>query len=193
MNNMNKNIRLINYNRKSTDTEDKQILSLDSQKKEMESLAKNRGLYIDTIFEESMSAKKPGRPIFSEMLTEIRKSKTPCSIITWHPNRLTRNNIDMAELIQLMEEDKIYEIITYSQTFRNTPSDKFMFNFQCALGKLDNDNKSIDIKRGMRAKALTGYYPSKSPLGYTEDKNEDIKTRKKKPGNNFSLLKKQSI
>jgi len=187
---VNMNTKLYNYNRKSTDTEDKQILSLDSQMQEMESLAKSKGLKIDKTLEESMSAKKPGRPIFNQMLDEIKQSKTPCSIITWHPNRLTRNNIDMAELVELVEGGKIAEIITYSQVFRNTPMDMFMFNFLCAQGKLDNDNKAIDIKRGMKAKALTGYYPSKSPLGYTENKNEDIKIRKKIPSKDFQLLRK---
>lgn len=186
---MNK-LTIYNYNRKSTDTEDKQILSLESQLTEMNELAGKRGLKIDHYLQESKSAKKVGRPVFNQMIRDIKNSKNPCSIITWHPNRLTRNNPDMAVLTGLIDEGKILEIITPIQTYKNTPIDKFMFGFWCLQSKLDNDNKSIDIARGMKARAMKGFYPIQAPLGYTTNDAVKDNDKMKVPSKDFPLLKK---
>lgn len=183
-------ITLINYNRKSTDTEDKQVLSLESQKTEIQNLAAQRDLKIDITLEEAKSAKKPGRPIFNQMIETIQKEKNQCSIICWHANRLTRNMPDMATIIELLESGKLISIITPGQTFKNNPMDKFMFSFWCIQAKLDNDNKSVDIARGMKTRAMKGYYPVQAPPGYTENKAKHPDDLKKIKDENFSLLRK---
>ncbi|HVB20232.1 MAG TPA: recombinase family protein, partial [Candidatus Paceibacterota bacterium] len=61
-------MKYILYCRKSTDTEDKQVLSLDSQKNELTRLAEREGIKIVDTLTESRSAKEPGRPVFNEML-----------------------------------------------------------------------------------------------------------------------------
>ena len=63
-----KNLRYILYCRKSTDSEDRQIQSLDDQKHELERIVHSQSLKVVKVFSESMSAKKPGRPMFDEML-----------------------------------------------------------------------------------------------------------------------------
>ncbi|MEI8348001.1 MAG: recombinase family protein, partial [Pseudomonadota bacterium] len=64
-------MKYILYCRKSTDTEDKQVLSLESQQKELTDLAKAQGIEIVSILTEKKSAKAPGRPIFNEMIAMI--------------------------------------------------------------------------------------------------------------------------
>ena len=54
------------YARKSTDVEDKQILSIEAQLAELRELAKRENIYIVEEFIEKHSAKIPGRPIFNE-------------------------------------------------------------------------------------------------------------------------------
>ena len=61
-------MKFILYCRKSTDTDDKQALSLDSQEHELKELALKDGLEIVETLKESKSAKAPGRPIFNKML-----------------------------------------------------------------------------------------------------------------------------
>jgi site-specific DNA recombinase len=180
----------IKYTRKSTDEKDKQLLSLESQNLELDNLSKARGYKFDYDFSESKSAKMIGRPEFNKMIDFIQKSKNPCTITAWHANRLSRNNQDTTTLIQLIEEGKLVEIITPQMTFRNTPNDKFFFNFWCAQSKLENDNKSIDIARGMRMRALKGYYPGIAPLGYTENGASNADNLQKIPDKNFLLFKK---
>ncbi len=64
------------YSRKSTEAEDKQALSIESQVKEMQALAERDHLYIVEIKREAHSSKEVGqRPIYNEMLSEIKQGK----------------------------------------------------------------------------------------------------------------------
>jgi DNA invertase Pin-like site-specific DNA recombinase len=67
-------------------------------------------------------------------------------IIVWHADRLSRNAMDSALLIDLIDKGKLVEIVTPAQTFKNTPLDKFMFMFQCSQAKMENDKKGVDVQ-----------------------------------------------
>jgi DNA invertase Pin-like site-specific DNA recombinase len=87
------------YCRKSTESDDRQILSIDSQRDELERAFFGRpDMEIVEIFKESFSAKAPGRTIFNEMLARIEQGEAE-GIISWHPDRLARNSIDGGRLI----------------------------------------------------------------------------------------------
>jgi len=60
------------YARKSTDTEDKQVLSIQSQLNEVREYARQQGLEVIQEFQESRTAKSPGRPIFDEFIVTAR-------------------------------------------------------------------------------------------------------------------------
>ncbi len=157
------------YVRKSSEGDERQVQSIDSQIKELEDLNARLGRKIVAIKSESHSAKNPReREVFNEMLKGLSDGKAD-GIIVWHPNRLSRNAIDTGELIYLMDKGALKEIITPSQTFKNDPQDKFWFNFMCLQAKLENDNKGIDVKRGMKRKAERGWLPGPVPIGYMND------------------------
>ena len=59
------------YARKSTDVEDKQVLSIEAQLVELRAYAKNENLVIVDELIEKQSAKMPGRKIFGDMLKRI--------------------------------------------------------------------------------------------------------------------------
>src|ERR1700690_456856 len=101
------------YARKSTEQEEKQILSIDSQIKEMAQIAQREGLNVVSVKRESHSAKASGqREVFNELITDIRSGKFNC-ILTWAPDRLSRNAGDLGSIIDLMDQKLIIQIRTY--------------------------------------------------------------------------------
>lgn len=101
------------YARKSTESEEKQVLSIDSQIREMERIAEQQGLRIVSRKEESHSAKASGkRPVFQEIINEIDQGVYN-GILTWAPDRLSRNAGDLGSLVDLMDQGKLMNIQTY--------------------------------------------------------------------------------
>jgi len=166
-------VRYCLYARKSTESEEQQILSIDSQIKEMLAIAERDGLEIAEIRKESHSAKAVGqRPVFNELVVDIRQGKFT-GILTWAPDRLSRNAGDLGALVDLMDQKLLSEIRTYGQKFTNSPSEKFMLMILCSQAKLENDNKSENVKRGLRMRCEQGLRPSTAPTGYLSEKRTD--------------------
>lgn len=163
------------YARKSTEQEDKQVLSIDSQIHEMQKMAAADDLEVVTMKKESHSAKEAGqRPVFNEIVDELKLGKFN-GILTWAPDRIARNAGDLGRIVDLMDQKKLIEIRTYGQKFMNTPNDKFMLMILGSQAKLENDNKVINVKRGLRTRAAMGLRPSVALTGYLNSKNKDEK------------------
>ncbi|OHA89016.1 MAG: hypothetical protein A2653_01565 [Candidatus Zambryskibacteria bacterium RIFCSPHIGHO2_01_FULL_43_25] len=163
------------YARKSTESDEKQALSIDSQIKEMLQMAERDGLDIIDIRRESHSAKDSGqRPVFNEILKDVRSGRFN-GVVVWHPDRLSRNAGDLGSLVDLMDQKLLAEIRTYGQRFTNNPSEKFLLMILCSQAKLDNDNKSVNVKRGLRMRCEMGLWPAPAPTGYLNEKRIDRK------------------
>lgn len=154
------------YARKSTEAEEKQALSIDSQIKEMRQIAEREKLDIVEVRKESHSAKESGtRPVFESLVSDIDEGLFN-AIITWAPDRLSRNAGDLGKLVDRMDQKRLIQIKTFGQNFTNSPSDKFLLMILCSQAKLENDNKSINVRRGMRARCEMGLWPAQPPTGY---------------------------
>ena len=168
-------IRYVLYARKSTESEERQVLSIDSQVKEMLELAERDGLEVVEIRRESHSAKESGqRPVYKEILEDVRRGRFN-GILTWAPDRLSRNAGDLGSIVDLMDQQLLMEIRTYGQQFKNSPNEKFLLMILCSQAKLENDNKSINVKRGLRTRVEMGLWPGPAPTGYMKEKRMDRK------------------
>ena len=168
-----KKIKYCLYARKSTESEERQVLSIDSQIKEMLQLADREGLEVVTMKRESHSAKETGqRPVFNEIIKDIRIGRFT-GILTWAPDRLSRNAGDLGIIVDLMDQRKLLEIRTYGQTFADSPNDKFLLMILGSQAKLENDNRSVNVKRGMRSRVEMGLWPGVAPLGYLNQYRTD--------------------
>jgi site-specific DNA recombinase len=168
-------IKYVLYARKSTESEERQVLSIDSQVKEMLELAERDGLEVVEIRRESHSAKESGqRPVYKEILEDVRRGRFN-GILTWAPDRLSRNAGDLGSIVDLMDQQLLLEIRTYGQHFKNSPNEKFLLMILCSQAKLENDNKSINVKRGLRTRVEMGLWPGPAPTGYMKEKRTDRK------------------
>ena len=182
-------MRYIIYCRKSTDTDDKQVLSLESQQNELKRIVERDNLQVVDILTESRSAKAPGRPFFDQMLNLIEKGKAD-AILCWKVDRLTRNPVDGGKLQWLLQNGKIKEIKTFEKTY--LPHDNvLLMSIEQAMANQYILNLSVDVKRGNREKLERGEYPNRPPVGYFNDKlNKKIITdeeRKKYVVRGFEL------
>jgi site-specific DNA recombinase len=166
------NLRYRLYARKSTDTEDKQVQSLDDQVKYMSTLAKEMGLHIigNPIFE-SKSAKRPhNRPLFDEMLQEIEAGKID-GIICWKIDRLSRNPTDSGRIQQLLQDDKIKHILAMDRSYY--PEDNsIIFSVEASQANEYVRKLAVDTRRGLKSKAEKGDKPGVPPVGYLNDRIE---------------------
>jgi site-specific DNA recombinase len=163
------------YARKSSESEERQVLSIDSQIKEMLQLAEREGLEVVAMKRESHSAKETGqRPVFNEIVEEIRDGKYN-AILTWAPDRISRNAGDLGKIVDLMDAGKLLQIRTFGQTFSNNPNEKFLLMILGSQAKLENDNRGINVKRGLRTRVESGLWPGMAPLGYINQKRMDKK------------------
>src|SRR5436309_4765167 len=81
------------YSRKSTESEDRQVLSIDSQIDEMNAIGARESLPIVEVLSEARSAKEPGRPVFNAMMTRLEAGEAE-GILCWKLDRLARNPVD---------------------------------------------------------------------------------------------------
>ncbi len=152
------------YARKSSESEDRQMASIDSQVDELNKLAKDLDLEVVKVFQESQSAKGPGRPVFNEMLASISHGDAT-GILCWKLNRLARNPIDGGQISWMLQEKVIEHIQTYGRDYK---SDDNVLMMQVEFGMANQFIRDLrtDTKRGLRAKAERGWYPTFATLGY---------------------------
>ncbi len=162
------NDKYILYARKSTDVEDKQVLSIEAQLVELQAYAKNENLQIIDELIEKQSAKVPGRPIFGDMLKRIENGEAN-GIIAWHPDRLARNSIDGGRIVYLLDQTHLSSLKFPTFWFENTSQGKFMLSIAFGQSKYYIDNLSENTKRGLRQKVRRGECPGVAPFGYIND------------------------
>ena len=156
------------YARKSTDIEDKQILSIEAQITELRAFAKQERLEIVEEFIEKQSAKIIGRPIFNKMISRIEHGDAN-AILAWHPDRLARNSVDGGKIIYLLDCGHLVMLKFPTFWFENTSQGKFMLSIAFGQSKYYIDSLSENVRRGLRQKVRRGEYPGPAPIGYLND------------------------
>ncbi len=165
-------MKYILYARKSTESEERQALSIEAQLRELREFAEREQLEIVASLCEAKTAKEPGRTRFGEMLSMIEGGDA-AGILSWHPDRLARNSVDGGRIIYLLDTGALKNLRFPTFWFESTPQGKFMLNIAFGQSKYYVDNLSENVKRGIRQKLHRGEWPALAPVGY----NNNLKTK----------------
>lgn len=156
-------MKAIIYCRKSTESEEKQVQSIDAQLDWCRDYAKRWGFEIIKEITEEKSAKKPWREWFNELMQIFSENKADV-IISWKLNRLARNPIDEWTIKWLSQQFIIKEIHTvdWISNWHNI----LLMSVHFGMATQFLVDLSKDIKRGMDKKAKNWGWWRRSPLGY---------------------------
>lgn len=163
--------RYVIYLRKSTDDEAKQVRSLDDQRTECLELASRLGVDVreQDILEESASAKISGnRPIFDDMILGFKTGRYH-GLISWSPDRISRNMKEAGEVIELIDHEYIQDLQFKTYQFENNPNGKMLLGILFATSKQYSDKLSVDVKRGTDGNIKEGKYNGVVKKGYFVD------------------------
>jgi site-specific DNA recombinase len=153
------------YCRKSSEAEDRQVLSIESQLNELKRLANYHSFTQLEFFTEAQSAKEPGRPVFTEMMRRIHRGEAE-GLLCWKPDRLARNPVDCGTVIWALKQPGI-TIITPAQTY--TMDSILLLYLEFGMAHKYVDDLSRNVKRGLKTKAELGWHPGIAPLGYLNE------------------------
>jgi site-specific DNA recombinase len=153
------------YLRRSQDRDDRQQLSIEKQDRRVRQIITDNEFTPFFLPPEERTARKPGRPIFDDMLNRIENGEARY-IAVWHLSRLSRNSIDAGRLIYAIDTGKLLAIHTPGRVYRDTPDDKAFLAIELAFAKKNNDDLSEQVRDSFVDKRNHGEYPGPAPLGY---------------------------
>ncbi len=169
INSNNQDIKYFVYARKSSESEEKQVASIESQINELEKVAKLYGLEIVEKLSESKSAKAPNqRPVFNELIRRIYNGEAN-GILCWKLDRLARNPVDGGTINWMLQNGILGHIKAHDRDYYPTDN-VLMMSVEFGMANQFIRDLSSNTKRGMTAKAEKQVFPSRAPVGYLNDK-----------------------
>lgn len=179
-------IKYFLYARKSSESEDRQVQSIESQVNRLRQTARDLNLDIKQTYTEAKSAKDPNnRPQFDEMIQRIERGEAD-GILCWQINRLSRNPIDSGKLQWLLQQGILKSIQTIDRQY--LPGDNaLLFSIESGIANQYIIELKKNTKRGVDDKLEKGWLPNLAPLGYLNDKEEKTIIR---DSERFNLVRK---
>ena len=153
------------YARKSTESDDRQVLSLSAQVVWAREACARLGIADQLLFEEKQSAKMPGRPEFNRLMAMVEKGAID-TVVCWKADRLARNALDGGRVVWAMETKKLERIVTTDRTYVGEPDEEFVLSLELGLSAKYSKDLSKNIRRGIQEKLRRGEWPCIAPLGY---------------------------
>jgi site-specific DNA recombinase len=164
-----KDIRYVLYVRRSSESEDKQVQSVDDQLAVMLDVAKKRGLKVVVKLKESKTAKAPfERPEFAKMLAMIERGEVD-GILCWQINRLSRNPTENGILQQMLQDEKIRSIQTHDRAYLSDDN-AVVFSVEASIANQFIRDLRKNVKRGIGAKIRGGGISGPAHAGYLNNR-----------------------
>jgi site-specific DNA recombinase len=168
------------YARVSSKDQEREGYSIPAQLKLLREYAHAHGFEVVREFVDVETAKISGRKQFGAMVRFFRENRSCRTAIVEKTDRLYRNFRDCVTLedleieIHLPKEGQVISKDSKSQA-------KLVHGIQVVIARNYIENLREEVRKGMREKAEQGIYPSRPPLGYSNNKLEhtiEIDSRK---------------
>ena len=159
------------YARVSSKDQEREGYSIPAQLKLLKDYAEKNEFHIAREFVDVETAKVTGRKQFGEMVRYFQENPSCRVAIVEKTDRLYRNFRDCVTLedleveIHLPKEGQVISKDSKSQA-------KLVHGIQVVIARNYIENLREEVKKGMREKAEQGIYPSRPPLGYSNNKLE---------------------
>ncbi len=179
-------LRYVIYARKSTTGDERQERSIPDQIKDcQEKVVQVHGLkVIGDPITEKCSAKEPDiRPKFRQIIDDIKAGRID-GVITWHPDRLSRNMKEAGEIIDLLDKGILRDLRFATSSFENSPTGKMLLGISFVLSKQYSEHLSESVTRGNTSKIQDGKFFARMKHGYTVNRQGQLFP----DGNNFALI-----
>lgn len=153
------------YARKSSESEERQDLSIQAQLRELRELAVKLDLNVVDSLEEAMSARSPGRPVFRDLMNRL-DGKDVDGVLCWKLDRLARNPIDGGEIIWKLGKRIVRDVVAPGRTYTGSAQDKFMMSIEFGTATKYSDDLSDNVRRGNREALAMGFWTGPPKIGY---------------------------
>jgi len=163
-------IKYFAYLRKSSEGEERQALSIPAQKDKTTEFFD--GLDIEFVEEKHSAFFPNNRPAFADMIARMKRGERQ-GLIAWHPDRLSRNEIDAATVTYMIRTGQVLDLKFGSYNFDNSPEGIWMLQMALSQSQYSSAKLSKDVKRGLEIKVKMGWRPGMAPLGYLNDREKN--------------------
>jgi DNA invertase Pin-like site-specific DNA recombinase len=150
------------YCRKSTEQDERQVLSIPAQLRACEKIVENQGLRVVDVLKESKSARVPDKSSKFSLLLERIKAEEASGIVCWKLHRLSRNPKEAGIIMQLLTDGVIKEIITPERIINSKNCNDIVLGVEFGQASQYSKDLSKDIKKGLREKIAQGRYPGRA-------------------------------
>jgi DNA invertase Pin-like site-specific DNA recombinase len=177
-------LRYAIYCRKSSEPAEKQAQSLETQLKACRKEAK--GLAVVAEITESHTARKPRkRKLFKRLLNEITTGHIQ-GIISYHPDRLSRNPLESARIVYMLDQGQIKDLKFSTYFFSNDPAGILLLGVLFNIADHFSRDLSVKVKGGLDTGFTHGRSSGATKWGYIREENGSYV--KDEP--NFSIFQK---
>lgn len=149
-------------------------VSLDAQVDAITAFASQHNLEIIEWFEEKETAAKRGRPVFNQMIRQLKQGKA-AGLVMHKIDRSARNLRDWALVSELPNKGIDIFFATESLDFRSRGG-RLAANLQAVIAEDYIHNLREETIKGLTGRLKQGLYPFRAPIGYLDNGRGKPKT-----------------
>lgn len=162
------------YVRVSTDEQAEKGYSQRGQEEVLRRYCEVNFIAINKVYLEDHSAKTFNRPVWKNLLVNLRKHKGKTNLILFTKwDRFSRNAGDAYQMINTLRRWGVEPQAIEQPLDLSVPENKLMLAIYLATPEVENDRRSLNVFFGIRRAKKEGRWTTLAPTGYVNRSRED--------------------